>query len=783
MHNSSTPRPSVREGARHDVLKGLAVNLRRRGLEHGQLLEALRRANHERCHPPLPDREVANLARWVVDHVQPGKDQPQPGPEVAADPLGWFADYLRIPQDFLEQLPLRAEGNCVAFHFASELPVKLRRAGTKDFTWRPAGAAVPPLWPLPGPELPEVVWLAEGETDALVARFLGLEAFALTRGAGAALDLAQAEALRARGVQRVVLALDADQAGQEGTEKLARVLQAAGLEVLTVDWTAAGLDPLQGCKDLRDLWLASRDPARVREGLEGAVRAVTLPATGGRPVRQIRIRTSGLNLREEALSGLLGEFTRAVAPHTEAHPAAVLATGLAVFGNLLGPGPHVRVGDTRHGLKIWPLTVGPTGRGRKGTALDLVLALVEAAFPDWKAKCLAVGLTSGEGLIYAVRDTVEHEGKVLDPGAPDKRLCVVETEFAGVLRVLAREGNSLSAVLRQAWDRDHLRSLVKNSPQRATGCHVTVVGHVVAEELLRYLHETEVLGGLLNRFLVLAVRRTKLLPDPEPLPSSVMNTFVARLRRLVEEGRRVGEVRRDEEAAALWREVYQGLTADRSGLYGAATARAEAQVARLAALYALSDGSEVVRVPHLKAALALWEYADESCRTLLGDRTGDPVADRILEEIRASGGLSRTEVHHLFQRHVTTSRLQAALRFLEEAGLVLRVEEGYGRNRREKWLPAQGRSEPRIGEVGEEEEQSSTPPLGPPSAPDGPDPKDRSADCEEDLHGLADRLLGPRVDPGEEPANLRPAAVHGGPEEPRPDGPAGGRSELENWDW
>jgi hypothetical protein len=72
----------------------------------------------------------------------------------------------------------------------------------------------------------------------------------------------------------VVLVLDADEAGREGTRKLARVLQEAGLEVLAVDWLAAGLDPLAGQTDLRDLWLRVRDAARLRAALEGALRPV-----------------------------------------------------------------------------------------------------------------------------------------------------------------------------------------------------------------------------------------------------------------------------------------------------------------------------------------------------------------------------------------------------------------------------------------------------------------------------------------------------------------------------
>ena len=57
-------------------------------------------------------------------------------------------------------------------------------------------------------------------------------------------------------------------------------------------------------------------------------------------------------------------------------------------------------------------------------------------------------LSSGEGLIYAVRDRVEGENQkgeavLLDGGVEDKRLLVLEAELAGVLKVMSREGNTL----------------------------------------------------------------------------------------------------------------------------------------------------------------------------------------------------------------------------------------------------------------------------------------------------------------------------------------------------
>ena len=61
------------------------------------------------------------------------------------------------------------------------------------------------------------------------------------------------------------------------------------------------------------------------------------------------------------------------------------------------------------------------------------------------------------------RQVRENEVVVEDEGVKDKRLLVFEGEFANVLKVLRREGNTLSPTLRNAWDNGRLNTLTKNS--------------------------------------------------------------------------------------------------------------------------------------------------------------------------------------------------------------------------------------------------------------------------------------------------------------------------------
>ncbi len=80
--------------------------------------------------------------------------------------------------------------------------------------------------------------------------------------------------------------------------------------------------------------------------------------------------------------------------------------------------------------------------------------------------------------------------------------------------------------------------------------------------------------------------------------------------------RKNGQIERDEEARDLWHGIYDDLSAGTPGLVGALTGRAEAQVMRLAHIYALLEKSPHIRRDHLEAALAVWDYCLSSVRSV-----------------------------------------------------------------------------------------------------------------------------------------------------------------------
>jgi hypothetical protein len=137
----------------------------------------------------------------------------------------------------------------------------------------------------------------------------------------------------------------------------------------------------------------------------------------------------------------------------------------------------------------------------------------------------------------------------------------------------------------------------------------------------------------------------------------------------------------------LWVERYPKLSEGAPGLLGAVTSRAEAQVLRLACVYALMDTSVTIELEHLKAALAVWDYAEASARYIFGDATGDAVADSIEEMLSGSPeGMTRAEIRDAFGRNKSSERIGAALELLERHERVSKEIEQTGGRPAERWF-------------------------------------------------------------------------------------------------
>jgi len=404
-------------------------------------------------------------------------------------------------------------------------------------------------------------------------------------------------------------------------------------------------------------------------------------------------------LADRAYYGLTGEVVKAIEPHSEADPVALLVGFLTAFGSVVGDKPHFKVEADLHPMRLFCVLVGETSKARKGTSWAYIRNLFSTVDEDWK-QAIQSGLSSGEGLIWAVRDEITksqpvkdkgrivgYEEVVIDQGISDKRLLIVESEFASTLRVLGREGNTLSALVRNAWDTGSLQSLTKNNQARATGAHISIIGHITKDELLRYLTSTEAANGFGNRFLWFCVKRSKSLPFGGNIQEVDFAPLVKRLGEAVAFARQTDEIKWSEETKPLWAEIYSDLSEGKIGLTGALTARAEANVTRLACIYALLDKSSVIKPEHLLAAIAVWDYAESSVAFVFQFMTGDPLANDILEALEQEPeGMTRTDISNHFGRNKSSEQISAALEILQGLGRVKKEAVPTAGRSREVWV-------------------------------------------------------------------------------------------------
>jgi hypothetical protein len=393
-------------------------------------------------------------------------------------------------------------------------------------------------------------------------------------------------------------------------------------------------------------------------------------------------------LHPDALQGTAGGIVDAVMPYTEAHPAAVLATLLARFGTAVGNGPHVWADNRKQPCLFFVLVVGKTASGAKGTSSGVVNALFCKAHGD---ACTTLkktsGLSTGEGLLELIRDGNgdDPNAKNFDEGVWDKRIFDEESEFGGTMTVMERPGNSLSRIMREAWEGGILRTVTRGSPLTVTGGHVGIVAHITPGELKIKLSEAQLSGGTVNRFLPIASKRTKLCPDGGNIPEQIAAASGQLIGDRVEAAHQLGEVKRTEAATELWRAQYGQLRRDRpDGQVAQAVARAAPQVLRLSLGYALLDGCDVIDVPHLKAALALWQYVTDSAEWMFGVEPDDGVQDALVAFIAAAGasGRSKTEINvgH-FQGHKKAGEIDAILKPLLRDGRIRQEVDSSGRGR------------------------------------------------------------------------------------------------------
>jgi hypothetical protein len=388
-----------------------------------------------------------------------------------------------------------------------------------------------------------------------------------------------------------------------------------------------------------------------------------------------------------------GNFVADLHGKTEASPMALLPTFLAVLGGL-AINPHAQHEATKHPLLIWPVIIGTSSKARKGQSLDLVMSAFQQS-ADGYIPTPQSGITSGEGLIHAIRDAktdkdgnilLNRNGEPIDEGVQDKRLLLVLPEFATLLQVMGRNGNTTSGNARVAWDGKALQNLNKNSPEKVTKPHITIIAHTTPSELRELYNPREMSNGLGNRFNYFLADRAGKVPSPDIyVPSDGLK---ADIKKVVQFSTHAQLIQRSAEAEEYWASKYAELSEEASGLVGAMHARDEAYAMRYSCLHALMRCSNTVEIQDIEAALDLIIYNEATLKYQFEATDFDPDIPKLIAAINASPEreLSRSEIHkNVFKGHKAASALDdMKLKCVELGAITVRKESTKG-NDAEIW--------------------------------------------------------------------------------------------------
>lgn len=380
------------------------------------------------------------------------------------------------------------------------------------------------------------------------------------------------------------------------------------------------------------------------------------------------------------LYGLVGEIAKAGSDTTEANPSAIAASAIAYLGVAVGRGPYMPIGNTWHHARFFMLHVGRSGEGRKGDAVSLTKRIarrLSELSPDHAPQVHSGGLSSREGLVFMIHDGY-HEGKEEVPAILDKRLLVIESEFVNVLHQGKRDGNTLSAALRDCWDGVSLKPATKTNRLWASDPHVGMLAAITGGELLACTASRDLSNGFANRFMPYWAERTRLLPFPKATPADEVDRLTKRVLEVLQfcQAERWAErdtlrVELSPDAAKRWASLYRGELNDRSHgeRINALIERRAPMLLRLAMLFALTDCTAMVEVHHIDAALAWIRYSVDSVKFIFGSAADEvevaetnETAQKIVAFLQAKHRVTRKQITvECFKGHVNKTRIDAAL--------------------------------------------------------------------------------------------------------------------------
>jgi hypothetical protein len=339
---------------------------------------------------------------------------------------------------------------------------------------------------------------------------------------------------------------------------------------------------------------------------------------------------------EAAFGGLVGEMVAELAAGTDAPRIGLLGSVLAFLGALAPCRGHF---GRSQASSLFVGLVGPSGEGRKGTAMSRVHDLVATTLGyDVVSRSLLDGINSGEGLVTGLE--FRQRSWKREPA------CVIlfEEEFATLLAAQNRDGSSLDSRLRALWDITALSNRKQSGSQSVVPPYwASALVAITPDELRAKSPENATTTGSYNRWLWLPViRRDEEVEDTPPaLPRALAEALLEAHRRTFDDPPYLAM---DPDAARMLSRYGRHLSAHTTGLELDLSRRLAPIAYRIGMIHAAIEGTPGVTVEQLARGIAVTEYARSGLRWVFGFTVGDRYAALLLRYLREQGVMTRNEI-------------------------------------------------------------------------------------------------------------------------------------------
>jgi len=381
-----------------------------------------------------------------------------------------------------------------------------------------------------------------------------------------------------------------------------------------------------------------------------------------------------------AFYGPLGKFILAVDPLTEATREAMLLDLMALIGCYC-PNAYQLVGADEHSGILFVVIMGKSKIGRKGMAESMARRFMEYHDAAWAKSRIDGGLSTREGIIVKVQDALweevpndygEYEWQEVRHGVEDKRVCFIHPEVKTIFDNKNKAGNSLGEAMMEIFDMVPLHNSSKGGQATATNYSISIIASGVPSTIRNIVSQSDAENGQANRMLWIFSESNIDIPRPKKIELETMPEAIALSKAILLARQISTPMEMNEDAGELWDKMYTKLKHQTvPGIAGEILSRAEALVLRLTGIYAMLDAKPgpdnkvraTITQEHIRAALALWDYAIESVKYIWGDSLGNKMADKILNFIKdaGAGGLTRTQLNKNLNGKVVQKDIEKAL--------------------------------------------------------------------------------------------------------------------------